>query len=120
MRAIRIIVLLIAAGAVVTGVMIEDTAENPTNLFMPWVFGVTVLETARRKQGAWLYLGAVPVILGVSAYGVGWTLGPGHVTSAVSMLVYAGLAVAIAASVGAKVGPRGAAARAGVSNRDDE
>lgn len=113
MRTTRIIALMIAAAAVVTGVMIEGTMENPTNLFLPWMFGVTVLETARRKQSAWLHFGAVPVVLGVSAYGVGWTLGPGHVTSAVSMLVYAGVAVAIAASVGAKVGPNGTAAQHG-------
>lgn len=113
MRATRIAALIIAATAVVAGVMIEGTTQNPTNLFLPWMFGLAVLEAERRKQSAWLHFGAVPVVLGVSAYGVGWTLGPGHVASAVSMLVYAGVAVAIAASVGAKVGPEGTAAQHG-------
>lgn len=107
------VALIIAAAAVVAGVLIEGTTENPANLFLPWMFGLAVLETARRKQSAWLHLGAVPVVLGVSAYGVGWTLGPGHVASPVSMLVYAGVAVAITASVGAKVGPTGTAAQRG-------
>ncbi len=109
MQTTRIVALIIAAAAVVTGTILEGTTENPANLFLPWMFGVTVLETARRKQSAWLHFGAVPVVLGVSAYGIGWTLGPGHVTSTVSMLVYGGVAVAIAASVGAKVGPKGTA-----------
>ena len=113
MRTTRIIALILAAAAVVTGVMVEGTTENPTNLFLPWMFGVAVLETVRRKQSAWLQFGVVPGVLGVSAYGVGWTLGPGHVTSAVSMLVYAGIAVAIAASVDAKHGPKGTGGMSG-------
>ena len=110
MRAISIGVLVLGVAAVVMGVLIEGTAESPLTLFVPFLFGTTILETARKRDDAWVRLGAVPIVLGASAAGVGWTLGPDHATSTVAGLVWVGIAVAIAASADATAAKaRGAA-----------
>ena len=113
MRALTLIALLLAVVAVVAGVLIEGTRENPVNLVMPWLLGATVLELAARRRSAMLRLVFVPVVLGAAAAGVAWTLGPEHMTSAGSALVWIGVAGAIAASVEeAAVRARSAAAAA--------
>jgi hypothetical protein len=103
MRAISIGVLLLGVVAVIAGVVFEGTVEHPLNLFLPYLFGTGILEVARKRDDTWVRLGAVPIVLGASAAGVGWTLGPDHVTSAVGGLVWVGIAVAIAASAEARM-----------------
>lgn len=98
MRAVSVVVLLLGVVAVVAGVVIEGTAEHPLNLFLPYLFGTGVLEVARKRDDLWVRLGAVPIVLGASAAGVAWTLGPDHVTSSVGGLIWVGIAVAITAS----------------------
>ena len=71
---------------------IEGTAEHPATLFLFYMFATGVLELVRKRHDIWFRLGLVPVVLGLSAGGVGWTVGAAHVTSTGSMLVWAGMA----------------------------
>jgi hypothetical protein len=71
--------------------------EHLLNPLLPNVFGTGVLEVARKRGDAWVRLGALPIVIGACA-GVGWTLGPDHVTSAVGGLVWVAIAVTIATS----------------------
>jgi len=98
MRTVPIVILLLAVAAIAGGVLIEGTAESPATLFLFYMFATGALELARKRRDAWFKLGLVPIILGLSAGGVGWTLGAAHVASTASMLVWAGMAVAVAAS----------------------
>ncbi|GEM_PF-5428381 len=98
-RIVPVLIQLIAAAIVVAGIIIEGTHENPWNLAMPVFFSISVLTLARRKPGAWVDVGLVPVVLGASSYGVGWTLGSEHIASPTSLLVYVGIAVLIAAPI---------------------
>ena len=98
MRAVPIVILVVAVAAVATGVLIKGTAEHPAALFLPYMFATGVLELARKRPDTWIKLGLVPIVLGCSAAGVGATLGAEHLASFASALVWVGIAVAIAAS----------------------
>ena len=98
MGTVPIVILLLAVAAVAGGVLIEGTAESPATLFLFYIFATGALELARRRHDAWFRLGLVPIVLGLSAGGVGWTLGAAHVASPASMLVWVGVAVAVAVS----------------------
>ena len=98
MRTVPIIILVLAIAAVAGGVLIEGTAEHPATLLLFYMFATGALQLARKRNDAWFKLGLVPIVLGLSAGGVGWTLGAAHVASTTSMLVWAGVAVAVAAS----------------------
>ena len=98
MRTVSIVVLLVAVAAVACGVFIEGTAEHPSVLILPYMFATGVLELARKRPENWVKLGLVPIVIGLSAGGVGWTLGAEHIAANASMLVWVGVAVSIAAS----------------------
>ncbi len=98
MRTVPIVILLLAVAAVAGGVLIEGTAESPVTMLVPYSCATCALEIARRRKDAWFKLGLVPIILGLSAGGVGWTLCAAYVASPASMLVWAGVAVAVAVS----------------------
>jgi len=104
MRAVPVAILVLAVAAVAGGVLIEGTAESPATLFLFYMFATGALELARKRHDAWFKLGLVPIALGLSAGGVGWTLGAAHVASTPSMLVWVGVAVAVAASAEATSG----------------
>ena len=97
MRAISIGVFLLGVGAVVAGVLIDGTAKSPVALIMPFFLGTAILEVARKRDDLWFRLGVAPIVLGASAAGVAWTLGPNHAGSTAAGLVWVGMAVAIAA-----------------------
>jgi hypothetical protein len=63
-----------------------------------YIGATTALEFAHRRNDAGVRLGAVPVVLDLSARGVGWTLGAEPVASPASTLVWAGIAGAAPAA----------------------
>ncbi len=98
MRVVSILVLLLGVAAVAAGVLIEGTAQHPMTLFVPYIVATTAVEFSRKRTDAWFRLGFVPVLLGLSAGLIAWTLGAEHVASTASSLVWIGVAVAVAAS----------------------
>lgn len=90
--------LVLGLAAVIGGIVIEGTAESPVALFLPFMFVTLVLDLHQKRPDLWARFGLIPIVIGASASGVAWTLGPEHAASNTAGLVWVGLSSCIAAS----------------------
>lgn len=109
MRGRSLLALAAGVAAVIAGVVLGGTARHPAALVLPFITVTAVLDLRRPSPLVRLVL--APVVVGASAAGVAWTLGPERAAAPAAGLVWIGLAVSVAASLALTPLRRGGAGR---------